>query len=213
MNILSTYTIGRALWSLRKELATIAVVLLILIMLPVAAVFAVASAGVQQVSDTLAKFIPEQRLVRLFDPQGNLFKEFTPEVRWPADGIVSEEFGVPHEPWEKFHTGIDIASRDGKNGQPVYPMIAGKVIGVYDRAIGLGKHVALDHGDNVTTVYGHLQETKVKVGDEVRLDQEVGLMDSTGYSTGPHVHFTVKVFGIPINPRVFLDAAKVSGGE
>lgn len=210
MTITTAYLVGRTLWSFRKEMMALVTVLVILISLPVVAVVAMASSGVQQVSDTLAKFIPENRLVRLFDPKGNLFKEFTPEVRWPADGVVTAEYGVPHEPWEKYHTGIDIASRDGKNGLPVYPMTPGKVIGIYDQTIGFGKHVVLDHGDSVTTTYGHLQEVKVIEGDEVGIDREIGLMDTTGYSTGPHIHLMVKVFGIPINPRVFLDAVQVS---
>lgn len=210
MTITTAYLVGRTLWSFRKEMMALVTVLVILISLPIVAVVAVASSGVQQVSDTLAKFIPETRLVRLFDPKGNLFKEYTPEVRWPADGLVTAEYGVPHEPWEKYHTGIDIASKDGKNGLPVYPMISGKVIGIYDQTIGFGKHVVLDHGDSITTTYGHLQEVKVNEGDDVGLDREIGLMDSTGYSTGSHVHLMVKVFGIPVNPRVFLDAVQVS---
>jgi murein DD-endopeptidase MepM/ murein hydrolase activator NlpD len=185
-------------------------VIVVLVSLPIIAVVAFASSGVQQASDTLVVYLPEKRLVQLFDPLGKLYKEFIPVIRWPADGTVTVEFGVPHEPWEKYHTGIDIANREGKNGQAVYPMMVGRVAGVYDQQIGLGRHVVVDHGDNVTSVYGHLQEAFVKVEDEVKPDQQLGIMDSTGYSTGPHVHFMIKVFGIPINPRVFLDATKVS---
>lgn len=206
MNAATAYTAGKILWSFRKELLTVLMVLVLLLLLPVVGTLAIASSGVQQVSDVLAKVNPAERLVKLFDLQGNVYKEFTPQVRWPTDGVVTAEFGVPHEPWERYHTGLDIASRDGKNGQPVYPMMPGKVVGIYDsRDVGLGRHVVIDHGDFITSVYGHLQEFKVSAGDEVGENQVLGLMDSTGYSTGPHVHFMIKVFGIPINPRVFLD--------
>lgn len=210
MNPSTAYLAIQALYSFRKELMTFILVLIFLLCLPIIAVLATATSGIDKVSETLAKLNPETRLVQLFDPKGNLFKEFTPEVKWPAEGPISLEFGVPDEPWEKHHTGIDIADRNGKNGQLVYPMMKGKVIGVYDQKIGLGKHIVVDHGDNIVTVYGHLQETKVVSGDQVSPDQPIGVMDSTGYSTGPHVHFMVKFFGIPINPRVFLGSGEPS---
>lgn len=207
MNPVAAYGAGQALWSFRKEFTTVFLIILLLLSLPVVAVIATATAGIDKASEVLANLNPEKRLVQLFDPKGLVFKEFTPEVRWPAEGPITAEFGIPHEPWEKHHTGIDIADKDGKNGQLVYPMMAGKVVGVYEQNIGLGKHIVVDHGDNVTTVYGHLQEFKVSKGSEAKIDQPIGVMDDTGYSTGPHVHFMVKVFGIPINPRTFLGAA------
>ena len=69
---------------------------------------------------------------------------------------------------------------------------------------GLGKLVVLNHGQGITTHYGHLSKIQVKQGDEVRKDQKIGTVGSTGKSTNPHLHYEVRVNGVPIDPRRHL---------
>lgn len=69
---------------------------------------------------------------------------------------------------------------------------------------GFGKHIIVDHGDNITSLYGHLDKIFVIRGQEVKPGDIIGLRGDTGWSTGPHLHFQINVFGIPVNPRTFL---------
>ena len=67
-----------------------------------------------------------------------------------------------------------------------------------------GKHVVLDHGNGVTSLYGHLLKLYVEKGEHVEKGQVIGLVGSTGRSTGPHLHYEVRVDGKPVDPRGFL---------
>jgi murein DD-endopeptidase MepM/ murein hydrolase activator NlpD len=81
----------------------------------------------------------------------------------------------------------------------------GKVIYAGEIFWGYGKHIIIDHGNNITSVYAHLDKIFVVPGQEIKTtDQVIGNEGSTGWSTGPHLHFEVRVFGIPVNPRTFL---------
>jgi len=111
------------------------------------------------------------------------------------------EFGVPHLPYQILHTGIDIANNKGTN---ITPFMGGTVTYAAETKIGYGKHIIIDHGNNVTSLYGHLDKILVYKGQVVTTDQVIGLMGTTGWSTGNHLHFQINVYGIPVNPRVFL---------
>ncbi len=88
-----------------------------------------------------------------------------------------------------FHNGLDFAD---KTGTPIYAGGAGTVIGVGDCGqYAYGKWVAIDHGNGLVTLYGHMSKQKVSKGDSVNQGQQIGLMGATGYATGPHVHFAV----------------------
>lgn len=125
----------------------------------------------------------------------------------PIPGRISSYFGWRRHPIfksRKFHSGVDIAGRNRGN---IAASNSGKVIysGWYG---GYGKVVILDHGivkgKHITTLYAHMYTTKVKKGEIVRQGQVVGLEGSTGYSTGPHLHFEVRIDGKPTNPLSYI---------
>lgn len=100
-----------------------------------------------------------------------------------------------------FHPGLDL---DGNTGDPIKPIKAGKVDIAEAESFGYGKHVIVDHGENLKTLYAHLSKINVKAGDIVTTDTVIGLMGSTGHSTGSHLHFEVRQNGIPVNPLSIL---------
>lgn len=124
----------------------------------------------------------------------------------PVDGEhwISSGFGWRRSPFSgkrEFHSGIDLA---GQRGTPVVAPADGRVVRVVrDRA--LGRSITVDHGNGIETVYGHLDKTLVKRGQQVTRGQEIGLLGSTGKrSTGPHLHYAVKVDGKFVNPKNYL---------
>jgi len=126
----------------------------------------------------------------------------TPSI-WPVQGRVSSEFGRRRSPFtgrREFHDGIDIVAPPGT---PVHGAADGRVILVtYQR--GLGKVIIVDHGYGYRTLYGHLSGFAVSTGDEIKKGQPIGYVGSTGMSTGPHLHYTVFVRGVAVNPREFM---------
>lgn len=100
-----------------------------------------------------------------------------------------------------FHPGLDL---DGNTGDPIKSIKAGKVDIAESESFGYGKHVIVDHGENLKTLYAHLSKINVKAGDIVTTDSVIGLMGSTGHSTGSHLHFEVRQNGIPVNPLSIL---------
>jgi len=91
------------------------------------------------------------------------------------------------------HNGIDFGT---PKGTPVYTAMSGKVVGVGSmykngRWYGYGRWIAIDHGNGIVTLYGHLNSQSVKVGEKVSSGEKIGLSGNTGYSTGPHLHFSV----------------------
>ncbi|HEY8678028.1 MAG TPA: M23 family metallopeptidase [Candidatus Dormibacteraeota bacterium] len=111
---------------------------------------------------------------------------------WPAHGIITTYF------WQ-YHPGIDIAN---EVGTPEVAADAGRVIVAGWGSYGI--YVEIDHGNGFHTVYGHMSRVLVQVGDVVSPGQEIGLMGSTGRSTGPHLHFEIRYNGVPQNPLDFL---------
>ncbi len=124
-------------------------------------------------------------------------------LRWPIRGRVNSEYGVRPSPWggpKEHHKGIDIGSAAGA---PVASPAPARVIAASSGG-SFGKHVVLDHGYGVRSRYAHLRKLEVKRGDQVETGQIIGLVGSTGRSTGPHLHYEVLVQGKPVNPRDFL---------
>ena len=115
---------------------------------------------------------------------------------WPIHGPVTSEFGPR---WGGFHPGIDIAAA---YGTPIKAAKAGTVI-LASWYGGYGNFVLIDHGGGIVTGYGHQSRMAVSDGQQVSQGQVIGYEGSTGFSTGPHVHFEVRVDGTPQNPRNF----------
>lgn len=189
------------LWSFKKELFYVCFAFLIFLLLPFFSITTTTNVGVEEVSDTLVQVDSKTNKVKLFYPDGQLYKELELNISLPVKGHISNEFGTTVLPYYLFHSGIDIAS---KKGDSITPIMPGKVTYADEIFWGYGKHVIIDHGDNITSLYGHLDTIKVKEGDEVKLGNVIGTEGSTGWSTGAHLHLEIRVFGIPINPREIL---------
>lgn len=122
---------------------------------------------------------------------------------WPLRGRISSPFGWRHHPVlrkRKFHSGIDIAV--GHN-TPIAAVDHGVVIYSGWNG-GYGKMISIDHGNQISTLYAHCNHLHVNVGERVSQGQIIALSGSTGLSTGPHLHFEVRVNGTPANPRSYL---------
>ena len=126
----------------------------------------------------------------------------TPSI-WPAKGWVSSGFGYRRDPFtglRQFHHGLDISNRIGT---PIIAPADGVVARIWkDRRLGLAMKIS--HGYGITTVYGHLHKVLVKVGQRVKRGQKIALMGNSGRSTGPHLHYEVRLNGRPVNPRHYI---------
>ena len=194
-----------AIWSFRRELKFVFFAFLITLLIPVLAVILVANVGLSFVSDKLATLNPQTNMVEIHDPKtGNIIKDLKITAVWPVHGVVTLEFGASDFPYQVFHTGIDIANPQGKIGDPITPFMEGIVIFSGESPIGLGKHVIIDHGDNITSFYGHMSAVYAIKGQKVKPGDVIGLEGESGWATGPHLHFQIDVYGIPVNPRIFL---------
>lgn len=126
----------------------------------------------------------------------------TPSI-WPTRGFITSPFGWRINPitgGREMHEGIDIATQ---LGNPVEAPSNG-IISYAAWESGYGNTVIIDHGYGVTTLYGHLSSIAVKVGEVVKRGQLIGRIGDTGFSTGPHLHYEVRVNGIPVNPMRYL---------
>lgn len=122
---------------------------------------------------------------------------------WPASGPITSPFGPRYDPYlhvHSFHTGIDIGA---EYGSPILAADSGRVVysGWYD---GYGKAVIIDHGGGVSTLYAHASRLVAYVGESVRQGQVIGYVGATGYATGPHLHFEIRINGKPVNPLSYL---------
>lgn len=118
---------------------------------------------------------------------------------WPSSvRILTQYFS-----W--YHNGVDIASPAGTAMPPLYACTSGVVTRSGWDPWGLGLHVRIDHGNGYETVYGHMSRIDVGYGERVSRGQVIGLMGSTGRSTGPHVHFMVIYGGVSQNPLGYMN--------
>jgi len=118
---------------------------------------------------------------------------------------IASGFGTRRNPFGRgyeFHDGVDLPAW---YGTPIYATAPGKVIETGWSNI-YGYHVKIDHGFGYRTLYGHMSKILVKRGQEVKRGQVIGKVGSTGRSTGPHVHYSVFIWGKAVNPVPFLEA-------
>lgn len=122
---------------------------------------------------------------------------------WPISGEVTSGFGSRNSPLEsgqEFHPGIDIAAN---MGMPVVATADGEVV-QSGWSGGYGNIVQIDHGNGIATIYGHNSRVIVNVGQSVRKGQVISYAGSTGKSTGPHVHYEIRVNGTAVDPTRFM---------
>jgi len=127
----------------------------------------------------------------------------TGRFMWPVNGRVSSGFGYRIHPIHRTriqHTGLDIPKPSGSG---IAAADGGKVIFAGWRG-GYGRCVIINHGRGLATLYGHMQSIYVSNGQSVGKGQAIGAVGTTGYSTGPHLHFEVRVNGSPVNPLGYL---------
>ena len=133
-------------------------------------------------------------------------------MQWPVTGFktITSDYGLRFGGTD-FHTGIDIARTNaagqGIYGKPIVAAASGRVVFTqtnYVAGRGYGIYLIIDHSSGVSTLYGHASGLNVKVGDKVQRGQTVAFVGSTGWSTGPHLHFEVRVNGKYTNPWPYL---------
>jgi len=153
---------------------------------------AVRKASLQQLKEAMKE---QQQVVAV----QNGISSSIPSI-WPARGDVSSPYGMR---WggSDFHPGMDIAN---DFGTPIVATADGVVTTAGWNSGGYGNMVDIDHGNGIMTRYGHAQQVVVQAGQRVRRGQVIAYMGSTGFSTGPHVHYEVRVNGQLVNPVNYL---------
>jgi murein DD-endopeptidase MepM/ murein hydrolase activator NlpD len=122
---------------------------------------------------------------------------------WPVVGEITGHFGERLDPFSgegAFHAGIDIASHYGDEVRAS----ADGVVVIMDRRAGYGRLVIIDHGFGVSTWYGHMSNFNTQVGTHVKRGDVIGYEGASGRSTGPHLHYEVRIYNTPINPWRYL---------
>ena len=130
---------------------------------------------------------------------------------WPVEGLVTGSFGERIDPFNgegAFHSGVDISAGVG---QPVVAPADG-VVTFADFLGGYGRAVMIDHGHGISTRYGHLANFAVIAGQHVRRGDPVGYVGLSGRSTGPHLHYEVRINDTPVNPYKYLRVTVAHAG-
>lgn len=164
-----------------------------------------------QAYDALAQLLDKagSTLTRAAGPlEATMRREAAIPAGWPASGPITSNFGYrigPRTGRLELHTGWDIA---GGFGNPVAVTAPGVVVEAGWSNAGYGLHVIVDHGYGYRTLYGHLSRIGVSLGQRVSPGDFLGNIGSTGNSTGPHLHYEVRVGNTPINPGPFLSRSR-----
>ena len=122
---------------------------------------------------------------------------------WPVKGWLTSSFGLRHDPFNgkrKMHEGLDVAARTGTS----VIATADGIVSSLKTEPGYGKMVTIDHGYGYRTLYGHNSKFNVKVGQRVRRGDRIASVGNTGRSTGSHVHYEIRLNGVPVNPQKYL---------
>lgn len=130
---------------------------------------------------------------------------------WPVEGQITGSFGERIDPFNgegAFHSGVDIGST---YGQPVVAPADGIVV-FADFMGGYGRAIVLDHGHSISTRYGHLSNFAVAVGQQIHRGDTIGYVGLSGRSTGPHLHYEVRINDTPVNPHKYLRLTMAHAG-
>jgi murein DD-endopeptidase MepM/ murein hydrolase activator NlpD len=130
---------------------------------------------------------------------------------WPVEGQITGSFGERIDPFNgegAFHSGVDIGST---YGQAVVAPADGIVV-FADFMGGYGRAIVLDHGHSISTRYGHLSNFAVAVGQQVHRGDTIGYVGLSGRSTGPHLHYEVRINDTPVNPHKYLRLTMAHAG-
>jgi murein DD-endopeptidase MepM/ murein hydrolase activator NlpD len=122
---------------------------------------------------------------------------------WPVEGPITGSFGERIDPFNgegAFHAGVDISA---SVGQPVVAPADG-IVEFADFMGGYGRAIVIDHGHGISTRYGHLSSFAVTQGQQVRRGDTIGYVGDSGRSTGPHLHYEVRINDTPVNPHKYL---------
>lgn len=119
---------------------------------------------------------------------------------WPVEGVITSGFGPR---WGSFHPGLDIGAPEGT---PIYAAASGTVVLMQSEAEsgGYGNYTCIDHGGGLSTCYAHQSSFATSLGASVNQGELIGYVGNTGFSTGPHLHFEVRVNGEPQDPLGYL---------
>jgi murein DD-endopeptidase MepM/ murein hydrolase activator NlpD len=131
---------------------------------------------------------------------------------WPVEGQVTGSFGERIDPFNgegAFHSGVDIGSNYG--AQIIAP--ADGVVTLTETMGGYGKAIIIDHGNGISTRYGHLSGYAVSAGQHVHRGDLIGYVGESGRSTGPHLHYEVRINNTPVNPYKYLRITVAHSGD
>jgi murein DD-endopeptidase MepM/ murein hydrolase activator NlpD len=145
---------------------------------------------------SLLEEVAVQRVTRL---------RYTPNI-WPVKGAITSHYGNRADPFSgnaELHLGIDISALF--NAQIHAP--ADGIVLYSERKAAYGNLIIIDHGNGLTTRYGHLSRSLVRVGQKIKRGETVGLVGTTGRTTAPHLHYEVRLNDRPVNPRGYLPRA------
>jgi murein DD-endopeptidase MepM/ murein hydrolase activator NlpD len=140
--------------------------------------------------------------LRLMPSMGFADSTYTPSI-WPVLGHITDGFGERLDPFSgegAFHTGVDVAT---DYGAPVHATADG-IVTIAENHAGYGRLVVIDHGFGITTWYAHLSSFSAIAGARVKRGEVVGYTGISGRSTGPHVHYEVRVNNAPVNPWRYM---------
>lgn len=151
-------------------------------------------------------FLKAANFSRIFHNYAHQWQSHNQPNLWPVVGLLRSSFGRRSDPFSgegAFHTGIDIAV---PTGTPVHVTADGVVEATGWRG-GYGRLIIVDHGNGIETCYAHLSQSLVVPGEEVRRNEIIALTGTSGHTTGPHIHYEVRVAGTAVNPYRYLGSS------
>lgn len=143
-----------------------------------------------------------KNLIKILEQKRNLLAS-TPSIKPVEGGWLTSSFGYRKSPFtgqKEFHAGVDIANRSGTK---IFATANGR-ISYAARKGYIGNLVVIDHGHGRVSKYGHMKKILVKRGQKVKRGNVIGILGNSGRSTGPHVHYEIRVNGTPVNPLKYI---------